>query len=65
MTRSVFESVLAVLIPLAGAMGYVHGTFATKDSVENNSSKIEKVYKLNCKMAIRQNVENAEEICTD
>lgn len=65
MNKSVIELLLAVCIPMAGAMGYVHGTFATIIDVKENTTKIERVDKLICKMAISQNIPNAESICTD
>lgn len=64
-SKSVFEVSLAILIPIAGAMGYVHGTFATKTSVEKNSKRILRIDNLMCKMAIASNIRNAENICTD
>ena len=65
MNKSAIELVLAICIPMAGAMGYVHGTFATIIDVKANSTKIERVDNLICKMAISQNIKNAESICTD
>lgn len=65
MNKSVIELILAVCIPMAGAMGYVHGTFATIVDVKENTTKIERVDKLICKMAISQKIPNAESICTD
>lgn len=71
MTRTAIEFILAVAIPLAGAMGYVHGNFATKEAVKetklqvtNAGFQVDKIYTLICKMAIRQNIETAEDICT-
>lgn len=65
MSKNIIELVLAICIPMAGAMGYVHGTFATIVDVKKNTNKIERVDNLICKMAISQNIKNAESICTD
>lgn len=62
---------LSLFIPTVGAVGYVHGTFATIEKVEAVETKAASVQKavlrtdkLICKMAIRQKLERAEEICT-
>ena len=65
MNKNIIEMILAICIPMAGAMGYVHGTFATITDVEKNEKRIERVDKLICKMAISQNIKGAEHICTD
>jgi len=63
--RSIFEILLAVALPIAGAMGYVHGTFAQKAVVEQLVEKVNRTDKLVCRMAIKQNLEDAVQICTD
>ena len=65
MTNTVVATLIAVAVPIAGAVGYVHGTFATKARVEKVETAIERVDKIVCKMAIRQQIENAEDICTE
>lgn len=65
MSKSMIEMLLAVCIPMAGAMGYIHGTFATISDVKDNAIKIQRVDNLICKMAISQGIKNAESICTD
>tara|TARA_R110002012_G_scaffold168596_1_gene332137 strand:- start:4049 stop:4246 length:198 start_codon:yes stop_codon:yes gene_type:complete len=65
MSKSLIELLLAVCIPVAGSVGYMHGTFATKNDVETNKASIIRVDKLICKMAISQGIKNAESICTD
>lgn len=36
------QILLAFLIPLAGAMGYVHGTFVTKEAFKDKIQNVEK-----------------------
>lgn len=63
---------LSISVPIAGAIGYVHGTFATIEKVKEVETRVRTISKsvlrsdkLICKMAIRQKLESAEEICTD
>ena len=63
--RSLFEITLALIIPIAGAMGYVHGTFAQKSTVQLLIEKVNRTDKLVCRMAIKQKLEDAVQICTD
>lgn len=63
---------LTVSIPIAGAIGYVHGTFATIEKVKEVDGEVKSIQsavlrtdKLICKMAIRQKLESAEEVCTN
>ena len=72
MLETLMKALLTITVPIAGAIGYVHGTFATIDRVERLETKTDKTrsatlksYKLICKMAIRQQLENAEDICTE
>ena len=55
--------VIAILVPMAGAMGYVHGTFAKISRVDKMDKAINRVDGLVCKMAIKQRLDDAEEIC--
>lgn len=62
----------AITIPIVGAVGYVHGKFATVARVQKLELRINtgeratlNSYKLICKMAIRQKLKDAEEICTE
>lgn len=66
---------LALLIPAAGAMGYVHGVFATNtrvDGIEKTvSSKVEvlesvvrRVDSVLCEIAIKEQLKDVVKICT-
>lgn len=64
-------TLFALLVPLAGAMGYVHGTFATIERVKRVNARVDstitvvsRIDNLICKMAISQKLKNAVEICT-
>lgn len=66
------DILLLVCVPVAGAMGYVHGTFVTKEvyyakvkSVELNTNAIHNTFDLVCGIAIKLKLDNAEEICTN
>lgn len=70
--KGFIELLIAVCVPIAGAVGYVHGTFATSSKVERVEKRIDtmetailRTDKLMCKMAIRQKLNSAEEICTE
>ena len=63
--KELIQLILLIMVPLAGAMGYVHGTFATKAEVSQFKRAVIRVDQLMCKMAIRQGLDNAEEICTE
>lgn len=72
MTEGFFKLFISIAIPVSGAIGYVHGTFATISRVEKIESKVTTFKKavlrsdnLICKMAIRQKLEDAEQICTE
>lgn len=67
-----FKLILTIAVPVAGAVGYVHGTFATIEKVKTVENRVETIKsavlrtdKLICKMAIRQKLESAEEVCTE
>lgn len=69
--QAMIKLVFMVSVPMAGAMGYIHGTFSTikrVEQVESRVTKTEKMFgrvdKLICKMAIRQKLDSAEELCT-
>lgn len=71
MIDTALKLAIVIMVPVAGAMGYVHGTFSTIErvrKVETRVSKTETMFsrvdKLICKMAIRQKLDSAEEICT-
>jgi len=75
--------IISTLVPFAGAMGYIHGTFASKEYVKkvervqeksidklkrlslDNSEKINAMYNILCKMAIKQRLDDAIEVCTN
>lgn len=63
--QALLKLIMAIAIPIAGSMGYMHGNFATKTRVEKTEKTLGRVDKLICKMAIRQKLENAEDICTE
>jgi hypothetical protein len=63
--KELLQFILLIMVPLAGAMGYVHGTFATKAEVSQFKKAVIRVDQLICKMAIRQKLDNAVEICTE
>lgn len=67
----IIKLILSVLVPMAGAFSYMHGNFPSKGRVviiEKRQDVVERAVlrtdKLICKMAIRQKLESAEEICT-
>lgn len=78
--KELLDFILALLIPVAGAMGYVHGVFATNtrvDQIEKTVSSsasntrvdqieqvVRRVDKVLCKMAIKGKLEDADTICT-
>ncbi len=71
MTSGFFKLLIAIAVPISGAVGYVHGTFATIKKVEEVENRIGSIKKavlrsdnLICKTAIRQKLESAEELCT-
>lgn len=71
MDRAFLSLTITILVPIAGAMGYVHGTFATIERVRKveklyfeKEEKLDNIHSLLCKMAIRQRLEEAVEICT-
>lgn len=71
-TEGFVKLILTISVPIAGAIGYVHGTFATIKEVESVEKRIDTIKKsvlrtdkLICKMAIRQKLKSAEEVCTD
>lgn len=72
LTESFIKLALTISVPIAGAIGYVHGTFATIEKVKSVESRVDVIKnsvlrtdKLICKMAIRQKLKSAEEVCTD
>lgn len=64
MEKGIIELILAVAISISGAVGYMHGVFASKSEVEGLSSSVSKVEKLLCTMAINEHVKDAVKICT-
>jgi len=72
MKNQMLVTLFALLVPLAGAMGYVHGTFATIERVKTVDKRVDKselvisrIDRLICKIAINQKLKNAVEICTN
>ena len=63
--KAIMELIIAVAISVSGAIGYMHGMFASKYEVETLSKSIHRVDNLLCKMAINQNVKDAVSICTE
>lgn len=71
-TESFLKLALTISVPIAGAIGYVHGTFATIDKVRTVEKRVDTIKsavlrtdKLICRMAIRQKLKSAEEVCTN
>jgi len=76
MKEKIIAIFISILIPVAGGVTYIHTTFATQASVVKIEKKvgahysemgqaIKRIDKLICKMAISQELENAEQICTE
>ena len=70
-TEGFVKLLLSISVPIAGAIGYVHGTFATIEKVKQVEVRVDTIKRavlrtdgLICKMAIRQKLESAEEVCT-
>lgn len=74
MDKGILELLFAMGISVAGAVGYMHGSFATKESLEqvktDSSSSILSIKKrtkrtdnLVCQMAIRENLNDAVALC--
>ena len=62
--------IVVACVPIAGAVGYIHGNFATQDRVSRLEVRtvdiertVHRTEKLICKMAIRQNLKDADRIC--
>ncbi len=75
MERNLIELLLGMGIAVAGAAGYVHGSFASKEALEGvregSAREISIIKKrtvrtdsLVCKMAIREKLNNAVEMCS-
>lgn len=71
MKKYFIEIALLVCVPVAGAMGYMHGTFVTKEvynakirSIQSNSDAIKNTFDLVCGISIKLKLEDAESICT-
>jgi len=62
--KELVQLVLLIMVPIAGAMGYVHGTFVTKYEHNHVRNAVNRIDNLMCKLAIHQKLDNAEEICT-
>lgn len=76
MKERILTTCLAILIPLTAGVSYIHTTFATQhnvvtlkervlDQTEKLNDSIQRIETLICRMAIRQELENAEELCTE
>jgi len=62
--KEFLDLILAVLIPVAGAVGYVHGVFATNNRVDSLEVVVHRVDAVLCEIAINDKLKDAVKICT-
>ena len=64
-SREFLQVLLAIAVPVAGAMGYMHKSFVQVDEFKEIKTQVKRMDSLMCAMAIKNKLENAVEVCTD